>query len=181
MHNCCIFRILFSQVARFSLIHADLNARFACIIIWTWRKIGLNELPCSFWHFRKFSTRGNWAGCTTRKILIGVDLLVADCFDAALLLRAAAWKNTAHYHYWPVGGVTTWSTALLVRRADHARNPCQNGGVVWVSRATGTVIMVAFLPLRTTCVRSMVALQNFPCQHLIAPIPCSSRIFIRSL
>jgi hypothetical protein len=26
-------------------------------------EFGFNELPCSFWHFRKFSTRGNWAGC----------------------------------------------------------------------------------------------------------------------
>jgi hypothetical protein len=36
---------------------------------------------------------------TTRKILIGADLLVADYFGAALLLRAAAWKNMLRYHY----------------------------------------------------------------------------------
>jgi hypothetical protein len=40
--------------------------------------------------------------------------------------------------------------------------------------------MVVFLPLRAMCARSMVALQNFPRRHLIAPIPCSSRLFVRS-
>jgi hypothetical protein len=30
--------------------------------------------------------------------------------------------------------------------------------------------MVAFLPLRAMCAHSMVALQNFPRRHLIAPI-----------
>jgi hypothetical protein len=43
---------------------------------------------------------------TTRKTLIGVNLLVTGCFGVALLLRAAAWKNTPRYHYRPVGGVT---------------------------------------------------------------------------
>jgi hypothetical protein len=33
-------------------------------------------------------------GFTTRKTLIGVSALVADYFGVALLLRAAAWKNT---------------------------------------------------------------------------------------
>jgi hypothetical protein len=109
---------------------------------------------------------------TTRKTLIGVDL-VADCFGATLLLRSAVWKNTIRYHCLPVGGVTARSTAPLFSGSDHAPNPGQNGGVVWVSHATGTVIMAAFLPRRAMCARSMVALQNFPRRHLIAP---SSRL-----
>jgi hypothetical protein len=59
---------------------------------------------------------------TTRKTLIEVSMLVTDCFGAALLLRAAAWKNTPRYHYRPVGGVTARPTAPLVSWPDHAPN-----------------------------------------------------------
>jgi hypothetical protein len=60
---------------------------------------------------------------TTRKTLIGVSPLVTDCFGAALLLRAAAWKNTPRYHYYPVDGVTLLPTAPLVSGPNHAPNP----------------------------------------------------------
>jgi hypothetical protein len=64
-----------------------------------------------------------------RKTLIGVSTLVVDCFGVALLLQAAAWKNTSRYHYRRVSGVIALPTAPLVSRPDHAPNPGQNRGV----------------------------------------------------
>jgi hypothetical protein len=79
---------------------------------------------------------------TTRKILTGSIRFVADCFGAALLLQAAAWKNTPHYHYRRIGGVIALPTAPLVSGPDHVPNPDQNRDVGWVCRPTDTVIMV---------------------------------------
>jgi hypothetical protein len=69
------------------------------------------------------------SAATTRKTLIGVNLLVEHCFGATQLSRAAIWKNTPRHHCKHAGDVAALRTAPLASGPGLVPNPGQNRGV----------------------------------------------------